>query len=66
MSNLPGAKKIGRPRVDTEAVNVRMPMDMIAALDTLIAQMPDPKPSRPEAVRQIVAASLKLIARDRS
>jgi hypothetical protein len=28
--------------------------DQLAALDNWIAQQPDPKPTRPEAVRQII------------
>lgn len=52
-------KKRGRPRVDTEAVNVRMASDQLVALDTWIALQPDPKPSRPEAVRRLLARALK-------
>ena len=31
----------------------------LAALDAWIARQPEPKPSRPEAIRQILAAHLK-------
>ncbi len=53
-----GKSKGGRPRVDATPVTVRIPPDLLAALDALIAQQPDPKPSRPEAVRQILAAAI--------
>lgn len=58
MSNVSGAKKIGRPRVDAAPVNVRVPPDLLADLDTWIAEQPDPKPSRPEAIRLLLADSL--------
>lgn len=37
---------------------VRFEPDQLAALDDWIARHPDPKPSRPEAVRQILAGAL--------
>ncbi len=49
----------GRPKLDTEAVNVRMPREMIAELDAWIAAQSAPKPSRPEAVRALVAVALR-------
>ena len=59
--SIAGAKKSrGRPPVDTEAVNVRMSKDMLNALDVLISKHPDPKPSRPEAIRKILADALNL------
>ena len=39
-------------------VMLRMPPDHLAQLDTWIAQQPD-KPSRPEAVRRLLAGALK-------
>ncbi|TNC08448.1 ribbon-helix-helix protein, CopG family [Methylobacterium terricola] len=39
---------------------LRLDPDMLAALDELIARQPDPKPSRPEAVRQVLAQALGL------
>lgn len=51
--------KRGRPATGKGApVTVRLQPDMLAALDVLIDRSPDPKPSRPEAVRQILAAAL--------
>ncbi len=35
-----------------------MPPDQVAALDAWIAKHPDPKPTRPEAIRQILAQYL--------
>jgi len=52
MSSLPSAKKkIGRPSVDSEAVNVRIERSMLDSLDAWIAAQPEPRPSRPEAIR---------------
>jgi Arc/MetJ-type ribon-helix-helix transcriptional regulator len=45
----------GRPRVDATPVNVRLPPEQLANLDAWIADQPDPKPSRPEAVRHALA-----------
>lgn len=39
-------------------VMVRFPPDQLAALDAWIAAQPEPKPSRPEAVRRILASSV--------
>ena len=49
---------IGRPRVDATPVNVRFPPLDLDALDRWIAKHSEPKPSRPEAVRRIVAEYL--------
>lgn len=46
---------MGRPPTGIGTmVGVRFQRDQLAALDNWIAQQPDPKPTRPEAVRQIV------------
>jgi hypothetical protein len=48
-------KKMGRPATGIGTmVGVRLQPDQLAALDNWIAQQPDPKPTRPEAVRQII------------
>ncbi|ACL57278.1 hypothetical protein [Methylobacterium nodulans] len=52
--------KGGRPRVDATPVTVRVPPAMLSPLDTWIADHPDPKPSRPEAIREAVAEHLKV------
>ncbi len=41
----------GRPRVDTEEVGTRFPRDTLVGLDAWIAAQPEPRPSRPEAIR---------------
>lgn len=53
-------KRRGRP-VTTgkgQLVGVRLLPPALAALDTWIARQPEPKPSRPEAVRRLLAAAL--------
>ena len=45
-------KKTGRPRVDSEAVNVRLERRLLDPLDLWIAEHADPKPTRPEAIRR--------------
>ena len=39
-------------------IGVRLYPDIEAALDAWIAQQPDPKPSRPEAIRRILRTAL--------
>lgn len=45
-------------------MTLRLHPDMLAALDALIVSSADPKLSRPEAVRQVLATALNLVARD--
>jgi hypothetical protein len=52
------SRKRGRPTVGSLNIGVRVPPDQLAALDAWIAKQPDPKPSRPEAIRQLVDQSL--------
>lgn len=40
------------------SINVRLQADQLAALDAWIARQPDPKPSRPEAIRHILKGKL--------
>ncbi|WP_233557373.1 hypothetical protein [Gemmobacter lutimaris] len=48
-------KKMGRPPVDTEAVTVRLPRELIAGLDD--ARREDPEmPTRQEVIRRILVA----------
>lgn len=49
----------GRPKKDSEAVNVRMERDMLDALDRYIEGEED-RPNRPEAVRRILAVRFQL------
>jgi hypothetical protein len=48
---------MGRPRVDSEAVNVRFVRETLEALDDWRRAQPD-KPTRPAAVRQFVEKAL--------
>ncbi|WP_143594729.1 ribbon-helix-helix domain-containing protein [Thioclava sp. DLFJ5-1] len=47
-------KKVGRPPVDTEAVTLRLPRDMIKALDDR-RRLAEDLPSRPEMIRRALA-----------
>ena len=59
MSNVFSAKKkTGRPKVDSEAVNVRMERLQLNALDAWAEEQPVPL-TRPEAIRQILTDYLK-------
>lgn len=49
--------KRGRPPVDSEAVNVRMPLDALQNLDDWRRKQPD-LPGRPEAIRRLVEIGL--------
>lgn len=49
----PKKSKIGRPRVDTEAVTLRLPRDMLGAVDDFRRGEGD-LPSRPEAIRRLL------------
>jgi hypothetical protein len=51
-------KKTGRPRVDSEAVNVRLERPALDILDAWIAAQPEPRPSRPEAIRRLLVEAL--------
>ena len=55
-----GAKKSkqGRPPVDSEAVNVRLERPALNAIDAWIAAQPEPRPTRPEAIRRLVEKAL--------
>ncbi len=61
MSTIDDVKKRGRgrPPVDTQAITLRISRADLATLDTFIASEPDPKPTRPEAIRRIVAERLQ-------
>ena len=48
----------GRPKVDSEAVNVRFVRPALDRIDEWIAAQPEPKPTRPEAVRRLVEKGL--------
>lgn len=48
----------GRPPIDTEAVNVRMARAQLEALDAWIGQQLEPRLTRPEAIRRLIAEAL--------
>ena len=53
-------KKMGRPPTGIgRTIGLRLYPEEETALDAWIAQQPDPKPSRPEAIRRILRAALK-------
>ena len=54
-SILVNTKKRGRPATGRgDLVGVRIQPEQLAALDAWCAAQPDPKPSRPEAIRKIL------------
>lgn len=48
----------GRPKVGSKGLHVALPPEQLAALDAWIAAQPEPRPSRPEALRKLAAAQL--------
>ena len=60
MASIPDDRKSrGRPKVGATHVGVRIPPDQLQPLDAWIADQPDPKPSRPEAIREALSEHLK-------
>ena len=53
-------KKRGPKPKGAIGVMVRTPSDQLARLDAWIATLPDPKPSRPEAMRRALEAVIRL------
>ena len=51
-------KKVGRPPSDTEAINLRLPREVIEELDELRRKEVD-VPTRPEMIRRIIQEFLK-------
>ncbi len=49
----------GRPKVGASLIGVRVPPAELSILDKWIKDQAKPKPSRPEAIRQLVAAGLE-------
>jgi len=50
----------GRPKgkVRPPTVALRLPLDAVEAVDAWIAAQPEPRPSRPEAIRRLLAEAL--------
>lgn len=46
-------RKMGRPRVDSTSINLRLQPDLLAWVDAERAKL-DPAPSRPEFIRQLI------------
>lgn len=44
--------------MDSEEVRARMERTILNSIDSWIAAHPDPKPSRPEAIRRLVESAL--------
>lgn len=59
ISNIGKKRSRGRPPTDATPVMVRIVPDQLATLDAWIARQPDPKPSRPEAIRRLAQMSLE-------
>jgi hypothetical protein len=51
-------KSRGRPRTNPVAQHFTLPTHLSDALDVWIARQPEPRPSRPEAIRRILAQAL--------
>jgi hypothetical protein len=58
IGNIKKKRRRGRPETNATPVMVRVHPDQLAALDAWIERQPDPKPSRPEAIRRILAEGL--------
>jgi metal-responsive CopG/Arc/MetJ family transcriptional regulator len=59
-SSIPATKKRGRPATGKgDPVQVRLKPELMTALDAWIDRQPERKPSRPEAIRQLLAECLK-------
>jgi hypothetical protein len=53
-------KKRGPPATGKgELIGVRLQPPQLAALDSWIDQQPEPKPSRPEAIRRLIESPLE-------
>lgn len=50
--------RTGRPKKDTEPVNVRLPVETLEQIDELRRAAPD-LPSRPEAIRRLIVKALE-------
>ena len=53
-------KKLGRPAIGKGVqLNAMVRPELVVALDAYIAAQPDPKPSRPEAIRTALSEHLR-------
>lgn len=53
----PTKKKMGRPPVDSEQVNIRIERSVINAIDVFTSEQSD-SPTRPEAIRRLLTDKL--------
>jgi len=51
-------RRAPKPKGETVAVGVRLQPPDLADLDSWIAQQPEPRPPRPEAIRQLIGMAL--------
>ncbi|RLP79495.1 hypothetical protein D9R14_07470 [Xanthobacter tagetidis] len=59
-------QKRGRPATGKGTpIQVRLRPEVLSILDDWIAAQPDPKPSRPAAIRSFVEAGLHMLEKDR-
>ena len=56
-------KKRGRPKSEPTTV-IRLPVSVLLAVDDWIAAQPEPRPSRPEAIRRLLEKALTERPRD--
>lgn len=63
MSKTQKPNKGGRPKVDTEAVTLRISREILGRLDEWRAQQ-RPIPSRQDAIRAMVEATLRMMGDD--
>lgn len=55
--------KTGRPKVDSEAITLRLPRDLLEAIDDFRRDESD-VPTRPEAIRRILTGWVKSTGQD--
>lgn len=60
MSSINDVKKSqrGRPRVDSEPITVRIERPLLQSLDAWIAEQPEQRLSRPEAIRLLIGLGI--------
>lgn len=59
----PRKKRGPKPTGIGAPITVRLQPEVLAALDAWIAEQPDPKPSRPAAIRSFVEAGLHMLGK---
>jgi hypothetical protein len=54
--------RLGQPPIDSEEVRARLERPLLGALDAWREAQPEPRPSRPQAIRRLLAEALGLHA----